>query len=137
MPRSDRAAVRECLERAEHRLRVNGGGAPLTRSHTADLRTIGWYGPPPAGHRLAVDAELSEVAVPPALAGRYRAVDFWARWTRAESLCKAYDVPILLWLRRYGLEVPRNLPAMWRTLKIDDLTVTVACVPLERRTEAD
>jgi hypothetical protein len=128
--RSDRAGVRECLDRAEAHLRVNGGGAALSRSHTADFRTVGWYGSPPAGHRLAVDAEMSDADVPPALARRYGTADFWARWTRAESLCKAYDTPIALWLRRYGLGVPRHLPAVWRTLTMDDLTVSVACAPL-------
>jgi hypothetical protein len=132
VPRSDRAAVRELLRRAEDHLRVNAGGAALSRSHTSDFRTVGWYGPPPAGHRLAVDAELRDAAVPLALGRRYRTVDFWARWTRAESLCKAYEMPIVLWLRRYGLDLPLDLPAVWRTLTIDDLTVSVACVPFER-----
>ena len=132
MPRSDRAGVREHLGRAEDHLRVNGGGAALSRSHTSDFRTVGWYGPPPAGYRLAVDAELRGAAVPPALGCRYRTVDFWPRWTRAESLCKAYDMPIVLWLRRYGLDLPPDRPAVWRTLTIDDLIVSVACVPFER-----
>jgi hypothetical protein len=132
VPRSDRADVRELLSRAEDHLRVNGGGDALSRSHTADFRTVGWYGPPPAGYRLAVDAERRDAGVPPALGSRYGTVDFWPRWTRAESLCKAYDMPILRWLRRYGLDVPPDRPAVWRTLTIDDLTVSVACVPLER-----
>jgi hypothetical protein len=131
VPRSDPAGVRECLDRAEDHLRVNGGGTALTRSHTADFRTVGWHGPAPAGHRLAVDAERSAAAVPPALARRYGTVDFWARWTRAESLCKANDMPIVLWLRRYGLDVPPDRPAAWRTLTIDDLIVSVACVPIQ------
>jgi hypothetical protein len=134
-PRSDPArahdhpAARDYLARAETHLRVDGTGPALTRSHTADFRTVGWYGPPLAGHRLAVDAEVNAGAVPPALGERFGTADFWARWTRAESLCKAFDVPIAVWLRRHGLGVPRHLPAVWRTLKIDDLTVSVACVP--------
>ncbi|WP_433300132.1 hypothetical protein ACQP2F_02225 [Actinoplanes sp. CA-030573] len=136
MPRSDRAGVRELLDRAEEHLRIDGDGGgdgvSLTRAYTADSRTVGWYGPAPAGHRLAIDAEQSDATVPPALAARYGPANFWARWTRAESLCKAYDLPILLWLRRYGLEVPHDRPARWRTLTIDDLTVSVACVPLDR-----
>ena len=132
MPRSDRAAVREFLDRAEDHLRIDGGGAALSRSHTADFRTVGWYGPSPAGHRLAIDAELRDAPVPPALGGRYGTADFWPRWTRAESFCKAYDLPILLWLRWYGLDLPPDRPAVWRTLTVDDLVVSVACVPVER-----
>jgi hypothetical protein len=128
-PRSDHTAALHHLDRAEEHLRVNAAGPALSRSHTADNRTVGWYGPPLAGHRLAVDAELSDGAVPPALGRRFGPADFWARWTRAESLCKAFDVPIALWLRRHGLAAPRHLPAAWRTLTIDDLTVSVACVP--------
>ncbi|MFB9236713.1 hypothetical protein ACFFWC_14320 [Plantactinospora siamensis] len=134
-PRSDRAA-REHLDRAETYLRVAGAGAragaagpALTRAHTADARTVGWYGPPPPGHRLAIDAEVADGAVPPALGRRFGTADFWARWTRAESLCKAYDLPIAVWLRRYGLDVPDRLPGLWRTLTLGDLTVSVACVP--------
>jgi hypothetical protein len=122
-PRSDLADVRD-------HLRIDGGGEALTRSHTADFRTVGWYAPAPAGHRLAIDAELADAPVPPALAARYGTDGFWARWTRAEGLCKAYDLPILLWLRRYGLDVPPDRPARWRTLLVDDLVVTVACVPV-------
>jgi hypothetical protein len=133
---SDRAAVdarvvRAMLDRAETRLRVAGAdaSAALTRSHTSDFRTVGWYGSPPPGWELAIDAEVTRAEVPPALAARYGGDAFWARWTRAESLSKLLQLPILLWLRRHGLRVPAHVPAVWRTLTLADLTVSVACLP--------
>lgn len=129
----DRAETRLRLAGAdaEARLRSDGAdaSAALTRSHTSDSRTVGWYGSPPPGWELAIDAELTDAAVPPALAARYGRDSFWARWTRAESLSKLFRVPIVLWLRRHGLRVPPHVPAVWRTLTIADLTVSVACVP--------
>lgn len=124
--------VRAFLDQAEASLKVvDGAAAPgsLTRSHTSDLRTVGWYGSVPPGWELAIDAEVTGAAVPPALADRFGRDSFWARWTRAESLSKLLRVPIVLWLRRHGLQVPPNLPAVWRTLTMAGLTVSVACVP--------
>lgn len=119
------------LDRAETRLRLADAdaSAAFTRSHTSDFRTVGWYGSPPPGWELAIDAEVTDAAVPAALAARYGRDSFWPRWTRAESLSKLFRMPIVLWLRRHGLRVPANVPAVWRTLTIADLTVCVACVP--------
>jgi hypothetical protein len=126
---ADAPGARAVLAEAETRLRLRGGAGALTRSHTSDFRTVGWYGSPPPGWRLAIDAEVSDAPVPAALAARYGAAAFWTRWTRAESMCKVFRVPIALWLRRYGLSVPPRFPGMWRTLALGDLTVSVACVP--------
>lgn len=133
---ADAALVRAVLEQAEAWLAVSGGRAggevaasALTRSHTSDFRTVGWYGTPPPGWRLAIDAEVSDAPVPPALAARFGPVSFWTRWTRAESMCKVLGVPIAVWLRRHGLGVPARFPGVWRTLTLADLTVSVACMP--------
>ncbi|WP_346535221.1 hypothetical protein [Micromonospora sp. DPT] len=117
---------------AERHLRV-GRPADLryavTRSHLDDGRCVGWYGPPTPGWRVAVDAERADADVPPALAHRFGRADFWARWTRAESLCKLADVPVAAWWRRHGLAVPPDMPAVWRTLRLGDVVVTVAFAP--------
>ena len=44
---------------------------------------------------MAIDAEI-ERRVPPALARRYGAADFWRRWTRLECLAKLTDTPVVL-----------------------------------------
>ncbi|MFC0509141.1 hypothetical protein [Micromonospora costi] len=120
------------LSAAERYLRV---GTPaelagaVTRSHLDDGRCVGWYGPPAAGWRVAVDAERAGAPVPPALARRFGTADFWARWTRAESLCKLADVPVAAWWRRHGLSIPPDSAAVWRTVRLADLVVTVAFAP--------
>ncbi|MEV0806037.1 hypothetical protein [Micromonospora sp. NPDC050200] len=120
------------LAAAERFLRV-GPPADLvyavTRSHLDDGRCVGWYGPSAPGWRVAVDAERADAEVPPALARRFGPADFWPRWTRAESLCKLADVPVAAWWRRHGLAVPPGTPAVWRTLRVGDLVVTVAFAP--------
>lgn len=129
---SDRAAARisDYLAQAEAHLRVDARGPALSRSHTADSRTVSWFGPSLPGHRLAIDAEVTDAPVPPALAARFGTRSFWAGWTRAESLAKVFGVPIVVWLRRHGLRVPPLAgTAGWRTLTLADLTVSVACVP--------
>ncbi|MGC5022895.1 hypothetical protein [Micromonospora sp. DT47] len=121
------------LGAAERHLRVGAPAevaAALTRSHLDDGRCVGWYGPPTPGWRVAVDAERADAEVPPALARRFGHADFWARWTRAESLCKLADVPVAAWWRRHGLAVPVDNRAVWRTLCLADLVVTVAFAPL-------
>ncbi|WBB69905.1 hypothetical protein [Micromonospora sp. WMMD812] len=117
---------------AERYLRV-GPAADLatavTRSHLDDGRCVGWYGPPTAGWRVAIDAERADAPVPMALARRFGAVDFWDRWTRAECFCKLADVPVAAWWRRHGLGTPAGSVVLWRTLRLADLVVTVAFAP--------
>ncbi|MGC5662397.1 hypothetical protein ACN261_18670 [Micromonospora sp. WMMD723] len=120
------------LGAAERHLRV---GTPdelryaVTRSHLDDGRCVGWYGPAAPGWRVAIDAERATAEVPPALAARFGPADFWARWTRAESLCKLAEVPVAAWWRRHGLAVPPHTRAVWRTLRLADLVVTIAFAP--------
>lgn len=135
MPRPSEPAgprpVPALLGAAERHLRLGSPAelaAAVTRSHLDDGRCVGWYGPT-AGWRVAVDAERVAAAVPPALAGRFGTADFWARWTRAECLCKLADVPMAAWWRRHGLVVPPGTGALWRTLSLGDLVVTVAFAP--------
>ena len=97
----------------------------VTRTHLADGRVVGWVGPVPAG-RLATDAELADAEVPRALARRFGTVGFWTRWTRAECLCKLADLPMHVWWRRYGLEVPADFGGTWHTAEAGGLVVTVA-----------
>ncbi|MFC5923476.1 hypothetical protein [Micromonospora vulcania] len=120
------------LAAAERHLRI---GTPaeladaVTRSHLDDGRCVGWYGPPAPGWRVAIDGERAEAPVPPALARRFGAGDFWARWTRAECCCKLADVPIATWWRWHGLGTPADGTALWRTLRTADLVVTVGFAP--------
>lgn len=123
------------LVAAERHLRI---GAPadltdaVTRSHLDDGRCVGWYGPPTPGWRVAIDAERVAAPVPPALARRFGVEDFWARWTRAECCCKLADVPVAAWWRRHGLGTPADGSAIWRTLRLADLVVTVGFGPTSR-----
>ncbi|MEV4390159.1 hypothetical protein AB0J68_31365, partial [Micromonospora sp. NPDC049580] len=120
------------LASAERHLRI-GTPAELadatTRSHLDDGRCVGWYGPLVPGWRAAIDAERADAPVPPALARRFGAGDFWARWTRAECCCKLADVPIATWWRRHGLGTPVDGTILWRTLRVADLVVTVGFAP--------
>ncbi len=120
------------LVAAEQHLRVGSAAEmadAVTRSHLDDGRCVGWYGPPAPGWRVAIDAERADAPVPPALARRFGAGDFWARWTRAECCCKLADVPIATWWRRHGLGAPADGSALWRTLRMADLVVTVGYAP--------
>ncbi len=79
------------------------------RSYLADGRTVVWEPPPEVPRRIAVDAELADQAVPRALGARFpaEAADaraWWRSWTRAETLAKLADVPILVWLTRHGMQ---------------------------------
>lgn len=116
------------LVAAEQHLRIGSPEAmadAVTRSHLDDGRCVGWYGPSTPGWRVAIDAERADAPVPPALARRFGADDFWARWTRAECCCKLADVPVAAWWRRHGLGAPADGSAVWRTLRLADLVLTV------------
>ncbi|MEU7848313.1 hypothetical protein AB0B69_12950 [Micromonospora parva] len=120
------------LAAAEQHLRI---GSPatmadaVTRSHLDDGRCVGWYGAPVPGWRVAIDAERTDAPVPPALARRFGTGDFWARWTRAECCGKLADVPIAVWWRRHGLGTPADGSAIWRTLRVADLVITIGFAP--------
>ena len=106
---------------------VRIAGAPGVRSHLADGRMVSWCPPLPPGLRLAVDAEIANQPVPPALGRRFgidRPEVFWPRWTTVEVACKLLDVPILVWLSGRGLRVDPGL-VRTATFRIDDLLVTV------------
>ncbi|SCL32566.1 hypothetical protein GA0070616_4497 [Micromonospora nigra] len=128
------------LAAAERHLRVDtpaGSAAATTRSHLGDGRCVGWYGPPTVGWQVAVDAEHADAPVPEALARRFGPADFWPRWTRTECLCKLADVPVVVWWRRHGLGIPPGTVAVWRTLRVADLVVTVAFAPTRPGRRAD
>jgi hypothetical protein len=134
-PRSD---LDQLLADAESHLRVGSvaemAGA-LTRSHLPDFRCVGWYGDPPAGWTIVIDAEYAGAEPPAPLVTRFGAADFWERWTRAECLCKLADVPMLAWWPRHGLDVPAGFTGVWRTLRLPadadrpELVVSVAAAP--------
>jgi hypothetical protein len=80
----------------------------LSRAHLADGRVVTWR----AAHRdlrghVAIDAELAAQKPPAALMRRFGPLDyrqFWTRWTQVEVACKLLDVPVVVWLRRHGLD---------------------------------
>lgn len=79
---------------------------PGIHSRLADGRMLCWQPPTPPGQHLAIDAELEQQPVPPALAKRYATSDprlFWPLWTRAETRAKLHDIPIVVWLRAHDL----------------------------------
>lgn len=124
------------LAAAGSHLRV-GSAAELddavTRSHLPDFGCVGWYGVPPAGWSVAIDAEYAAQEIPEPLARRFGTGSFWQRWTRAECLCKLADVPMLAWWPAHGLDVPRDFAGAWRTLTVPgaagELVVSVALAP--------
>ncbi|MDG4837862.1 hypothetical protein O7631_15175 [Micromonospora sp. WMMD967] len=120
------------LVAAERHLRIGSPvalAAAVTRSHLDDGRCVGWYGPPTPGWRVAIDAERADAPVPPALGRRFGVQDFWARWTRTECCCKLADVPVAAWWRLHGLGTPAGGSAVWHTLRVADLVVTVGFAP--------
>jgi len=79
--------------------------AEPARSYLADGRIVRWH--PPDGRPWAIDAELLAQAVPATLARRTGVTDparFWPQWTALETVCKLLDEPVLLRLRRLGLD---------------------------------
>jgi hypothetical protein len=123
--------VAGALARAETYLRVGPADRPaaVPRSYLPDGRRVGWHGPMPPGWSVALDAELGSAPVPPRLAVKFGEDRFWERWTRAESLCKVAGTPIATWIRRHRLEVPPLSSAVWRTLRLADVVVSVAMAP--------
>ncbi|MFC0627667.1 hypothetical protein [Kribbella deserti] len=126
----------ELLTQAESHLSVGSVAEmadAITRSHLPDFRCVGWYGEPPAGWTVVIDAEYAGQLVPAPLARRFGEADFWPRWTRAECLCKLADVPMLAWWPEHGLDVPALFDGVWRTLTLPSpggpLVVTVAMAP--------
>lgn len=90
-------------------------------SHLADGRLLCWQ--PTGSPRLsfAIDAELEQQPVPPALAHRCGIGDpevFWPLWTRAETRAKLHGIPILVWLRTHA----------WLTESDDDRTSQTGAV---------
>ncbi|ADB29643.1 hypothetical protein Kfla_0521 [Kribbella flavida DSM 17836] len=122
----------DLLDRAESYLRVGSAeemADAVTRSHLPDFRCVGWYAVPPPGWSVAIDAEYAGRQIPQPLARRFGTEAFWERWTRAECLCKLADTPMLAWWPQHGLDVPDDFPGAWRTLRLDDLVVSVALSP--------
>jgi hypothetical protein len=105
----------------------------VTRCYLADGRRVTWCPPPvadPAGSRWAVDAEIAAQPVPPALATRTGIRDpeeFWCRWTAVEVACKLLDIPVMVWLKRYGIGAPPAGLSI-ATFRYDDLIVSVGSI---------
>ena len=124
--------VRQLLDQAESHLRVGSVDDvrdALTRSHLPDFRCVGWYGVPPGGWSVVIDAEYADQPIPAPLAMRFGTDRFWERWTRSECLCKLADVPMLAWWPQHGLDVPADFAGEWRTLELGPLVVSVALAP--------
>lgn len=109
--------------------------AGAARTHLGDGRVLLWDPlPAPAFGTVAVDAEISRQAVPPALARRFGVTapgDFWPRWTATETVCKLLDEPVLVRLAREGLvraDAVTEAAAVGEvhllTRRLGDLTVT-------------
>lgn len=96
--------------------------AAVTRSRLADGRVVGWFGAPD----VVIDAELLSAVPPPALVARFGGDGFWGRWTAAECGAKAFDVPIVLWLREHGLSAG---PLAVETVVLGDVIVSSARRP--------
>lgn len=97
--------------------------ACLQRVHSrlADGRLLCWQPTGSPGLSFAIDAEIEQQPVPPALAHRCAVGDpavFWPLWTRAETRAKLNGIPILVWLRTHA----------WLTESDDDRTNQIAPV---------
>lgn len=70
-----------------------------THTRLADGRRLCWAPPVNGEWRVALDAELADQVVPPALSRRLAGIaDPWGAWTRAEVCSKLFDVPVLVWV---------------------------------------
>ncbi|TWD81083.1 hypothetical protein FB561_2187 [Kribbella amoyensis] len=134
----------DLLDAAESHLRVGSAADvadAITRAHLPDFRAVGWYGVPPAGWSVAIDAEYADQVIPAPLVRRFGPDRFWERWTRAECLCKLADLPMLAWWPVHGLDVPPDFAGVWRTLQLEPaeadevrrLIVTIALAPTVAR----
>ncbi len=56
--------------------------------------------------QAALDVERLDTPLPAIVPGELVGNEFWAAWTRAEALCKLFNVPILHWIRTQPLAVP-------------------------------
>ncbi|MBO1755617.1 hypothetical protein [Allobranchiibius sp. CTAmp26] len=105
------------------------------RSYLPDGRGVVWVAPGRPGVDRAIDAEPAGAVVSARLARRAGTDDpavVWPRWTRAETVAKLLDLPVLSWLAWPGLEVPDELAArvaLRTVLLADEVTggVTVSC----------
>jgi hypothetical protein len=99
----------------------------VTRTHLADGRIIVWTDVDPRSH--AIDAEIADQPVPPALARRtgIRSPErFWPQWTAMEVACKLLDVPAHLWFKQHGLSVAHVAARLdITTFRHHDLTISV------------
>lgn len=81
---------------------------------------------------MAVDAEL-DIPPPVALVRRFGKADFWGRWTRTECAAKLFDVPVVIWWHRFGLDLPTDHGLVVTTVRprhLDPrLVVSVAYLP--------
>lgn len=105
------------------------------RSYLGDGRRVSWSPLRTADTLIAVDAELTHQQVPRSLGHRFGAddpLDFWRRWTTNEVAAKLLDVPILLWLARYGLPFQvRGVTT--KTFQIDDVVISCGWCPADIR----
>jgi hypothetical protein len=104
---------------------IRSGDPAATRSRLADGREVACDRTAPDGRAVACDAELV-APPPPLLAGAHGIRDplaFATAWTRAECSAKLHDVPMLVWLRRNGLEPAADVEL--ETTVTGDVVVTV------------
>lgn len=104
------------------------GGAHST---VGDGRLVCWQ--PVTSARVAVDAEILQTPVPPALGRRWGSTDplwVWPRWCATECVAKLTDTPIVLLARAGPVEAdPVDTPAgrvSWRVEPVGDLVVVLA-----------
>ncbi|MDQ1642765.1 MAG: hypothetical protein QOJ90_2116 [Actinomycetota bacterium] len=99
------------------------------RSYLGDGRCVSWWPKRPVGVRVAVDAEIVGVPVPPALRRRFGVTDpalFWPTWTAVEVSCKLRDVPVLQWLATHGLQPDPTIAT--RTVRLGDAVVCLGAL---------
>ncbi len=88
---------------------VCAGGA---HTRTDDGRLLCWQTSGLPRLRRAIDAELCDQEVPPALARRAPGLtraEFWACWTRAEVRAKVRDIPIITWITTVAWQIDGDL----------------------------
>ena len=134
------ALLDDVLRQTEISVTLPGDAVARTsraRSYLADGRCVSWSPKRAAGIDVAIDAEIADAPVPPALRRRFGVTDpasFWPAWTAVEVSCKLRDVPVFQWLATHGLRPDPTIAT--HTIRLGDAVVCLGAVSSRPRAGA-